>query len=83
MTTVADAYNIRDIEIRKLCEGSDGFSSKYYIAVRDFWFQNKDTPIDKLSEKQAAWLAKIEDDISENWRDKWMEEDATSVDEIV
>jgi len=72
MKTVADYYNIRDIEIQKLAESK----SEYYLKVRDFWHQVKDLPMQGLSPGRCSWLDKIETDIAENWRDKWIAEDA-------
>lgn len=70
--TVAEFWNIRDIEIKKLAEtGSD-----YYRSVRDFWEGVKEMPQMEMSPGRRSWLNKIEEDIENNWRDLWIAQDA-------
>lgn len=74
--TVADMYTIMDHEVARLVQeiGSD-----YYRSVQNFWLQRRDQPADRLSPRMVSWLTKIEDDLDENWRPKWNEEEPDQI----
>lgn len=73
--TVADFYNITSHEIAKLSATKE----PYWMKVSEFWYQVKDRWADAISTGQANWLSKIEADLEDNWRPKWMQEEGNDV----
>jgi hypothetical protein len=68
---VSEFYDITDFEIKKLHEQNTPYMDKVFA----FWWQIKESPVDRLTPGQTKWLSTIEADLSDNWRQKWMEEE--------
>lgn len=69
---VEDKFNITDHEIQKAFEEK---KDDYWRAVRDFWWQIKEREVAHLSTKQTNWLAKIENNLDEEFRPRWNTEE--------
>jgi len=72
---VNEFFNIEDFEIKKLSETQE----TYWLKVRDFWWQVKDTDVNSITSGQASWLSKIEADLEDNWRPRWMETEGVEI----
>lgn len=75
MSLVADFYNITDHEIEKLSKTK----SAYWMNVSSFWHRVSVKPVTHISSGEANWLSKIEADLEDNWRPKWMEEEGPEI----
>ena len=75
---VSQFYDIEDHEIKKLADTKE----PYWMKVRDFWWSVKEREAEKISSAQANWLSKIEAELTDYWRPKWMQEEGAEQEEF-
>jgi uncharacterized membrane protein YqiK len=59
MQTVKEMYEINEDDLEERAEDSEYWASAY-----NFYLDNKNKPADRLTDKQAAWMEKIEEQLN-------------------
>ena len=55
MSTVAENYEIDEDDLEAKAEDSE-----YWAKAYEFYLDNKNKPVDRLTDSQASWMEKIE-----------------------